>query len=151
MDSLLTHRRTQSLLFNWLPLISWMALIFWASSQPEVPHPGREMGLPDDLVAWVAHASLFGVLALLVWRVLQNRPQAAVRARIPALSLGTVALSALYAASDEVHQLSVPGRMASLSDWLADVVGILIAVGLLAWWVRKRDQDQTPARYGPGT
>jgi len=148
MDSSLIHRRTQNLLCNWLPLIAWMALIFWASSQPKVPHPGREMGLPDDLVAWAAHASLFGVLALFMWRVLRNRPPAAVRPRVPPLSLGTAVLSALYAACDEVHQLSTPGRMASLSDWLADVMGILIAVGLLAWWARKRSQDQTPARRG---
>ena len=114
-------------------MLSWMALIYWLSGQPTVPHPGRELGLSDDLVAYVAHATTYGLLAFLVWRVLRGWPRTALASRMPSLSSSTVLLSALYAASDEVHQLSTPGRMASLSDWLADVVGIVIAVALLAW------------------
>ena len=118
-------------------MICWMALIFWLSSRPDVPHPGREMGLLDDLVAYAAHALMFGVLALLVWRALREPPLPAPPPP-PSLSLSTVLLSALYAATDEAHQLSTPGRTACVSDWLADVLGILVSVALLSWWAKRR-------------
>jgi VanZ family protein len=40
------------------------------------------------------------------------------------------------AALDEWHQQFVPGRSASLGDWVADVAGagiILLASGVLSW------------------
>lgn len=40
--------------------------------------------------------------------------------------LAGVGFSLAYAASDEVHQSFVPGRNASITDWAADAVGILI-------------------------
>ena len=62
-----TVRRTAVIGARWLPLIAWMTLIFWLSAQPVVPHPGRAIGLGDHLVDYVAHAVLFGVLALCAW------------------------------------------------------------------------------------
>ncbi len=41
--------------------------------------------------------------------------------------MASVVFSLAYAASDEVHQSFVPGREASLMDWMADMVGILIS------------------------
>ena len=132
------RQRAQNLLFNWVPMILWMALVFWLSSQPKIPRPGRELGLSDELVAYAAHAFLFGVLALLVWRVLRDRPHTMLESPARPPLLGTVLLSALYAVTDEVHQLSTPGRQASLADWLADLVGILIATYLLTRRARQR-------------
>jgi VanZ family protein len=43
-------------------------------------------------------------------------------------------LAALLGAADELHQLYLPGRVASVADWLADLVGVLVAAGLLWWW-----------------
>lgn len=34
-----------------------------------------------------------------------------------------------YGATDELHQLAVPGRFASIYDWIADGIG----AGLVAW------------------
>jgi len=34
----------------------------------------------------------------------------------------------LFAALDELHQLWIPGREASVGDWLADVLGLAIAI-----------------------
>lgn len=36
--------------------------------------------------------------------------------------------SALYGVSDEVHQIFVPGRTASIDDWIADVVGAILTI-----------------------
>ena len=53
------------------------------------------------------------------------------------------AFTALYAASDEVHQLFVPGRDGKVTDWLFDCLGALIGllvVCLIARIVRKRTE-----------
>ena len=42
-----------------------------------------------------------------------------------------------YAASDEIHQLFVPGRQADVSDWLADIIGL--AAGLGAAYIFSRN------------
>ena len=43
-----------------------------------------------------------------------------------------------YAASDEIHQSFVPGRVASVQDFAADGLGILTSVGLLLLFWRLR-------------
>ncbi|NJN14405.1 MAG: VanZ family protein [Planctomycetes bacterium] len=44
------------------------------------------------------------------------------------------AIAALYGVSDELHQLYVPGRFASVTDVLLDVAGALLA---LFWSLRR--------------
>lgn len=42
-----------------------------------------------------------------------------------------------YAASDEIHQLYVPGREGSTYDWLADIIGL--AAGLSTAYIFYRN------------
>ncbi|NLD71970.1 MAG: VanZ family protein [Chloroflexi bacterium] len=131
-----TLRRTAVIGARWLPLIAWMTLIFWLSAQPVVPHPGRAIGLGDHLVDYVAHAVLFGVLALCAWWALGDARLArrlTGRRRLAA-ALG---LAMLYAVSDELHQALVPGRCATIPDLLADGAGIA-AGGLFLWLITGR-------------
>jgi len=120
-----------------------MAWIFWLSAQPKLPHPGRKVGLSDQLFDYAAHAVTFGVLAALVWRVVIfcHRPQPEPTLNSPPFL--SILFSALYALSDEIHQAFVPGRWAKLSDWLADILGILVMVALLNW--AKRRLTRAPA------
>lgn len=123
----------------WLPLVLWMALIFWLSCQPALPDPADMLSLPDDLINYPAHALEFAVLALLAWRA-RNSWAAGRPASSSLSSLVHAGLfSAVYAASDEMHQWFVPGRESSLADWLADAVGIAITIGLVLWRQRVRD------------
>ncbi len=73
----------------------------------------------------LGHALLytgFGItLALALTAHLPNRP-------FRTVALWTFLLGALYAASDELHQLFVPYRVADLADWIADVLGVLLSV-----------------------
>jgi VanZ family protein len=46
--------------------------------------------------------------------------------------IGLIVVGALYGASDEWHQMYVPGRFADVFDWIADVVGVSMGYGL--WW-----------------
>ena len=113
----------------WGPAALWMVLIFALSAVPEIPH---HSGLPharsrqmDDTLRTIGHACEYAVLAVLAWRALVRRRTALAAA---AWAAGG---SLLYAASDELHQRFVAGRTCSLEDWLVDLVGIVIALGIL--------------------
>lgn len=139
MSTTANRRRIHQVLSVWLPLVLWMALIFWLSCQPALPDPADMLSLPDDLINYPAHALEFAVLALLAWRA-RNSWAAGRPASSSLSSLVHAGLfSAVYAASDEMHQWFVPGRESSLADWLADAVGIAITIGLVLWRQRVRD------------
>jgi VanZ family protein len=110
--------RRRPWLHLWMPVVAWMALIFFLSAQRNLPHP--EVGWADLLISGGAHAFMFGVLAILWARALAGRPRAF-----------AFCVTALYALSDEFHQLFVPGRVADPVDLLFDGFGAL--VGLWLW------------------
>jgi len=41
---------------------------------------------------------------------------------------GTLVISIVYGAIDELHQLLVPGRSCELLDWLSDVGGVMLGI-----------------------
>jgi VanZ family protein len=47
--------------------------------------------------------------------------------------------SAVYGVSDEFHQRFVPGRNASIEDWVADVAGAAVGVAAAFAWRSRRD------------
>ena len=117
--------RGRPFLYLWMPLLAWMGLIFWLSAQPDLPHP--EMGWADQVFSSGAHAFVFGVLAVLWLRALGGRRHA---------WLVALALTALYALSDEFHQMFVPGRLADPWDLLCDGAGAALALILWQRWQR---------------
>ena len=150
MDTNLIHRRARIGLLNWLLLALWMALIWWLSDQPELPRPGRQVGISDDLFNYTAHAFEYGILAWLAIRAVRSSPRilaglvVAVERKVSGPEVhrlvtyfGAALFSALYATTDEVHQIFVPGRTAKASDWLADVGGTLVAIGLVRLWNKR--------------
>ena len=66
--------RWQGILWNWGPLLLWALAIYWMSNQAVVPHPGRRIGIADDVTDYGGHIVSFGLLALLAWRVVRMRP-----------------------------------------------------------------------------
>jgi VanZ family protein len=117
--------RRRPLLYLWLPLAAWMGLIFYLSAQPDLPHP-ETRGL-DLLISSMAHAFMFGVLAVLWVRVLGHNRH---------VWLLAFALTMLYAMSDEFHQAFVPGRHPDPWDLVCDGLGA--AFGLLGWTLWRR-------------
>ncbi len=95
-----------------------------------------------DFAAWIdhpvrktAHASEFAVLGLFLAGSYIDRK----KRRLPAVCVPLV-FGILYAVSDEVHQLFVPGRSCQLTDVMIDSSGVLAGVlaGLLFWGMRRK-------------
>ena len=100
-----------------------MALIFSASSQSDV-------GLPAGLGDKPTHSLAYMVLGVLFVRALAG----GLRARVsPSTAVLAVALTTAYGATDELHQMFVPGRFADWNDLVADAVGA--SMGAFACWL----------------
>lgn len=99
-------------LLAWLPAVAWAAVIWNLSAQSRVPGPG----VPG--IDKVAHLVAYALLGWLLVR-------AADRSHLP-LAVGAV-LGVLYGATDEIHQMYVPGRSPDVMDWFADAAGVAAA------------------------
>ncbi len=140
--------KLRSFVKYWLPVLAMMGLIFSASSDREsAQHSSRILGpifrwlfphlAHKDVNALIfltrkcAHFAEYAVLALLIWRALRKpvkndpRPWDWSQARRSGL------LVVLYAVTDELHQVFVPCRQASLGDVMIDTVGAAIALVFL--------------------
>ncbi len=121
--------RWQRFIAYWLPPVLYLGLIFGLSSMSSPPVP---KGINQDLL----HYPEYALAGFLLARALhQGRPG---RASAGFLVLA-VALSALWGASDELHQAFVPGRVPDLLDLWHDVIGAFIgsaAFGALQPWKR---------------
>ena len=111
----------------WAPVALAAAALFSLSSQSSLP-------LPENSPDKVAHTIAFAIFGVLCLRALH-------RGLTPlrwAPTVGAVTLTILYGALDELHQAFVPGRSSSVWDLAADAVGALLAIVLVAAWVRLR-------------
>lgn len=127
----------QGKLKNWAPPVLYMALIFALSSmeQPPLPMPEFEWLTIDKLYHFIEYAILGGLLA----RAFVNAKPSAVPSHL--VWFMAALLSILYGASDEWHQTFVPGRFATLADWVADVVGSIAGVFGVYLYYRSRQQS----------
>ncbi len=142
---------------HWLPLLLWMGLIFGASTKLGSPENTSRFVVPFLLwlnphMSWetiervhlcvrkTAHAVEYAMLGFLIWRVVHSA--AALALHRPAWHFRlALLLAALYAATDETHQIFVPGREAAVRDVLLDTCGA--GLGLAVTWcaVRMRKSE----------
>jgi len=104
----------------WLPVVVWAAAIFALSS---IPSLSSGLGAWDMLLRKLAHAAEYALLAALLLRALGRWWLAFV-------------LAVAYAASDELHQHFVRGRVGAPRDVAIDAAGALL--GLAAWSYGRR-------------
>jgi len=105
----------RSVLRLWLPVLAWAVVIFAFSA---VPSLSSGLGGWDLLLRKLAHLTEYAILGALLLRATR-------RTRL------ALALAALYATSDEIHQHFVEGRHGAPLDVAIDTVGAL--AGILAW------------------
>jgi VanZ family protein len=104
--------------------LAWLAAIYWLSSRPELgtteAHP--LVALTSNLM----HMPLFAGLAFLLLKTFSAGQEISWR-----LYAVVLLVTAGYAALDEWHQSFVPGRFASVGDFLLDVMGIVAMMLIL--------------------
>lgn len=151
-----SQRKTKLL---WLlPPLAWMTLIFLFSAMPSDSSTRQSSTLADMLVSVagrfifldqaarvllsarlepvlrkLAHMSEYAVLFILWRHALKSLGSALEKA-----SFGSALICILYAASDELHQLFVPGRSGMVMDVGIDSLGVLMAFTVLFLMGRKR-------------
>jgi VanZ family protein len=113
-----------------------MAVIFLASNTPARDLPS--FGLLDVVAKKGGHVVGYAVLGLAYLHAILPRGLAD-----PRLARVAVLLAALYAVSDEIHQVFVPGRGASVRDVLIDTVGASLGVGLRLFRQGRRASAQS--------
>jgi len=118
---------------RWLPAALWAALIFFLSSRQTLPEPPGPLGW-DKL----QHALGYAAGGFLLARA------AGVRGRGMWIA---IALGLLYGASDEVHQVFVPGRNSDVHDWLADATGVLAGVFIQRFFTLRRGRGGNGAAH----
>ena len=110
---------------NWIWIFPFFvaATIVWLSSRSSYPF---DVSLPPPFDK-LAHMAAFGVLAGFTEIALRRtHPDMPVVRRLSVILIGV----AIFGASDEIHQYFVPGRSCDLYDWMADVVGGALGLGL---------------------
>jgi len=129
----------RSRLLRWLPAVAWMVVIFVLSSRSGLRL--TEDAAVDKPFRIVAHLATFALLGALLLHALSGRAAPTLRT-----ALGAVALTLLYAISDELHQAFVPGRMGRAQDVGVDlvgaVIGVAIAAAVLTYLQERRSADQ---------
>ena len=142
---MLRYNTQKSLLISWAAVLLWMLVIFSLSSQAADQSAGLSTGIVEifidiiekilpgydaDMISLehfirkVAHFCSYLVLGVLVTNALR-------RSGVEGLKLYAFALGicVLYAISDEVHQLFVPGRSGQAADVFIDSAGALLGIG----------------------
>ena len=114
----------RSPLWLWLPVIAYMAGIFYASSLPNPPVPA---GVSD---VSLHEAAYFGLTLLLI--------RALARGRWSGVTMATLAsawmIAVAYGVTDEWHQSFVPNRFAELRDLGSDAIGAFVATVVAGAW-----------------
>ncbi|MCF6138807.1 VanZ family protein [Pseudalkalibacillus berkeleyi] len=132
-------------ILSWSFVFLWMSLIFYLSHQPATASNAMSTGLTEMIVQFIegvtpvqdfdleafnhivrknAHFFAYFILGLLVLNALRKN-------RIRKKEIGfALLICVLYASSDEVHQLFVPGRGAQINDVLIDSSGAIVGVSL---------------------
>ncbi len=129
-----------------MPLLAWIGFLWILASMSCLDRYGLAESAPGltGLLApdKIAHMCAYAVLTALAFRVGYGR-------RAPLVSAApvfcAVLFSLLHGVAEEVHQVYVPGRMASAWDLLADGIGAAAMGLLLILWT---DRPRGPSRVG---
>lgn len=111
------------MLYFWAPVAIYMAAIFLVSADPSPPMPSSVSDKPLHALAY------FGLAVLALRAVARGLPARVTRRR----AVAALVIAVGYGATDELHQMFVPGRSAELYDLYADAIGA--AGGLMACYL----------------
>ena len=150
-----TVLKVKSFLKYWLPVLTWLGVIFIGSTDlMSAEHTSRIIGPilrwfnPDIsaetvmqvqfFVRKAGHITEYAILSMLLWRALRGGTRWQVKMSI--LFFLTWIACAIFAASDEFHQSFVPSRTSSPIDVMIDVTGALIGLAICLAFASRRPQ-----------
>ncbi|HZK38506.1 MAG TPA: VanZ family protein [Clostridia bacterium] len=137
--------------FSWIAVFFWMVLIFSFSSQTAEQSNALSSGITQAVIKTVekiapktaakmdmgksnhiirknSHFFLYLILGALFINAIRQSKICGIRGVII-----TFLFCSLYAISDEVHQLFVPGRGAQVKDVFIDIAGAAVGIFLSLW------------------
>ncbi len=120
--------RLLHLMWLWVPVAAQMSLIFYFSAQPKGSPALESFPTPPG----VGHLVGYAILGFLLYRAFNG----GITGWSGAAGWKTFLVGLLYAVSDELHQLYVPGREASVKDVGIDAAGLLLVLFLI--WIKER-------------
>ena len=149
------YNRMRRFLKYWLPLLIWLGVIFFGStdsmsaehsSRYVVPfllwmRPGmspRAIWIIHVVVRKCAHVAEYAVLALLLWRALRSIPS--LHTKMFIVFGAALVGCAVFAASDEFHQTFVKSRTPSVPDVLVDIAGALLGLLIASSFARRHPE-----------
>lgn len=144
---------TREFLRSWFPVFLWASVIFFFST--DLFSSANTAGAFEPILKQMfpqltadhierlhavfrklGHFTEYFVFGGLLWRALRSHAAIGTRSRRLALS---IAVTAIYAASDEWHQSFVPSRTASVVDVVIDTLGGIC--GIWAFKLRSRTSN----------
>jgi VanZ family protein len=133
-SSLLSNRlyrflKEKKVFLVYIPLAIYWIILFAATTIPTDAVP-QLFNAQDKL----EHFSAYSILAVLLLLTLhfQQKNRLLNRRAI----LFTFIFLALYGAVDELHQYFIPGRYCDIYDWSADIIGGLLGLLLVSFFIR---------------
>ena len=110
-------------------IVNWiLKLFFWKFDSYEPGIQETILFVVTFLVRKTAHLSLYALLGFFLYLHVRCLASAV---SIQKTGLLSFAIGALYACSDELHQIFVPGRSGEVTDVLLDSTGVLLGILIL--------------------
>jgi len=134
--------KIKKILFLWLPVVVWSAVIFTLSSIKTLPT--QEIYWWDFVLKKTAHVVEYAILYFLVFRAINKADCRLKEGLAYDIKIGKTTLrpqdwlipfvlTLFYAFSDEYHQSFVPGRHCKLMDIGFDSLGMVLSF----WQIKK--------------
>ena len=156
---MISRKQKTITILNYVIVCGWALVIFTLSHQPAtvssgqsgviVGHlqqamPGVSTALLTFLVRKSAHIIAYFILGILMYRALRITIR---RWRTRTVASFALLSCSLYAVTDEIHQLFVPGRSGERRDVMIDSIAALVGVGLCVWMMRRQASRKSAVTY----
>ena len=119
-------------------IILWMNLVFGFSGQNGEQSSGISYKISmlitgnneeiakmiEPYVRKIAHFSEYAVGAILIYLLIYTFPKVSSKIR----NISSIIITIIYAISDEIHQLYIPGREGKIVDVYIDTLGIITGI-----------------------
>src|SRR5699024_4047535 len=144
-------------IFAWIPALGWMILIFYLSHQPATSSSELSAGITAFIINMIEkmipfieveissfHTFIRKCAHFLAYLILGILVAYAIHVKRFYRFVFALIICVLYAISDEVHQLFIPGRSGEVGDVLIDSVGSFSGIVIFVLFDKWRNGSNFP-------